>query len=142
MRYDALVRHADRQKALDDALWRNFINRTGQKRFGVVQSIKGDYLLVPLPNEVFTRGEYEKLPKHYRKMSYEQIQQIRMQYDPLGHWESLSGMFSTATGELLRYILQMQLPLERWIRYELAARGFDKDSRWVGFDKAAKIWLK
>lgn len=140
--YKDLPRYADMQKALDDALWRNFTNRTKPERFGVVKSIQGDYLVVPVPNEVFAKVEYFKLPKSYRKMSYQQIQEIRMQFDPLNHWESLSGMFATANGELLRFILASKIPLQRWIRYELAARGYDKNSQWVGFKKAEAMWLK
>jgi len=28
------------------------------------------------------------------------------------------------------------------IRYELAARGYDKDHKWVGFEKAEEVWLE
>lgn len=50
-------------------------------------------------------------------------------------------MFSVQDGEILRFILKYQVPLERLIRFELAARGFDKDHIWGGLEKAEKIWL-
>ena len=45
-------------------------------------------------------------------------------------------MFSVAHGETLRFILNTKIPLKRFIRYELACRGYDKNFKWVGFDKA------
>lgn len=51
-------------------------------------------------------------------------------------------MFSIADGEVLRFILALNIPLEKFIRYELAARGYDEDHKWVGFPQAKKIWLK
>tara|TARA_Y100000815_G_scaffold275744_1_gene316719 strand:+ start:37972 stop:38127 length:156 start_codon:yes stop_codon:yes gene_type:complete len=51
-------------------------------------------------------------------------------------------MFQTANGGLLRFLLIYQIPLEKFMRYELACRGYDKDHKWVGFKKAEKICLK
>ena len=62
--------------------------------------------------------------------------------NPLWFWEELKGMFSTANGELLRYILAYDIPLEKLIRYSLSARGYDKEMQWVGFNKAKEIWLE
>ena len=62
--------------------------------------------------------------------------------DPLNHWEEIRGIYSIMDGELLRYILQSKIPLEKFIRFELASRGYDKDYRWCGFEKAEEIWLK
>ncbi len=64
-----------------------------------------------------------------------------MDEDPLPFWEELTGVFAIMDGELLRYILHSKIPLEKLIRFELAARGFDKNHRWVGFSKSFKIWL-
>jgi len=51
-------------------------------------------------------------------------------------------MLSVIHGEVLRFILSAKIPLEKFIKYELACRGYDKDFQWVGFDKAEAIWLK
>jgi hypothetical protein len=51
-------------------------------------------------------------------------------------------MFSIANGELLRFILAYNIPLEKLIRYSLSARGYDKNQHWVGFNKAKEIWLQ
>ncbi len=75
-------------------------------------------------------------------MDYKHIRQISMDEDPLNHWEEIRGMFSVMDGEILRYILEANIPLEKFIRNELANRGYDKDHQWVGFDKAEQIWLK
>lgn len=90
----------------------------------------------------FKKSDFEALPKDYTKMDYKYINQIRMDDDSLSHWEEIAGMFSVAHGETLRFILSANIPLKRFIRYELACRGYDKDFLWVGFDKAEKNWLK
>ena len=82
------------------------------------------------------------LPKDYSQMNYTQIRYIRMDDNPLPHWEELIGFFATMDGELLRFMLHAKIPLEKLIRYELAIRGFDKNHIWCGFEKAENIWLK
>lgn len=82
------------------------------------------------------------LPKDLSDMSYTDIRHIRMENDPLPHWENIIGMFSVMDGEILRYILHTRLPLEKLLRSELAGRGYDKDHRWCGFERAEEIWLK
>ncbi len=67
---------------------------------------------------------------------------IGMDINPLSHWESIEGMFTRTNGEILRFILSHKIPLEMFIRYELACRGHDENHKWVGFEKAEKIWLK
>lgn len=41
---------------------------------------------------------------------------------PLPHWETIFGMLSTTNGEILRYILAYNIPLEKLIQHELAMR--------------------
>ncbi|QMU64916.1 MAG: hypothetical protein GKR88_11850 [Flavobacteriaceae bacterium] len=74
-------------------------------------------------------------------MAYDMIRHMRADKDPLDHLEELTGVFSTINSELLRYVLHTKMPLEKLIRYELAIRGYDKDHRWIGFDRAEEIWL-
>ena len=64
-----------------------------------------------------------------------------MDEDPLHHWEDIRGVFSVVDGELLRYILHTKIPLEKFIRFELAIREYDEHFNWVGFDKSERIWL-
>ena len=47
----------------------------------------------------------DKLPQDHSDMNYDEIRHIRMDYDPLPHWEELTGTFSVMDGELLRFIL-------------------------------------
>ncbi|GGG24911.1 hypothetical protein GCM10011344_26950 [Dokdonia pacifica] len=54
----------------------------------------------------------------------------------------MKGTFGTLNGELLRFILVNNIPLEKPIRYSLSARGYDKEMKWVGFNNAKEIWLK
>ena len=81
------------------------------------------------------------IAKDCSQINFEQISHIRMDEAPLLFWEEIAGMFSVVGGEFLRFILHTKIPLEKLIRYELATRGYDKNTQWVGFDKAKKIWL-
>jgi len=130
------------QKAIDHAMWLNFKYRIAKIPFGIIDGPENNFAVL----EEQTSKEMEipfldNLPKHYKKMSFRQIRHIRMDSKPLPHWETLYGTFSTMDGELLRYIVHAKIPLMKFIRYELAIRGYDKDHRWCGFERAEKIWL-
>lgn len=136
-----MTRFPSKQKAIDLALWQNH-NHRYDDNYGVVLSSKGDYMVFQNDHPSFKKSDFEALPTDYLNMDYTHIQQIRMDEDPLSHFEEIAGMFSVAHGETLRFILSAKIPLEKFIRYELACRGYDKDFLWVGFEKAEKIWLK
>ena len=84
----------------------------------------------------FEKNEFENFSDDYSKIEYKHIRQIAMDDDPLEHFEEIRGMFSGSHGETLRLILKTKLPLKKFIRYELACRGYDEDFNWVGFEKA------
>lgn len=69
--------------------------------------------------------------KNYAKMKYQHIGKIAQDDEPLYHWEEIRGLFSSFDGELLRHILHAKIPLEKFIRYELAS---------CGFEEAKQIW--
>ena len=75
-------------------------------------------------------------------MDYKQVRNTCMDVDPLAHFEAIQGMISLMNGGILRFILKYKVPLERFIRYELACRGYDENHLWCGMDKAKEIWLK
>ena len=129
-------------RAIDHAIWLNFKYRIAQITFGVI----------PHPNRKWAVCEEDAanelgaefldiLPKDYSELSYRKLDTIRQDEDPLAYWESIIGMVTTMDGEVLRYVLKNRIPLDRIIRHELALRGFDKNHRWCGFDKAREIWL-
>ena len=133
----------NKQKAIDHCIWLNFKYRISGIRFGVLYGPDNNWAVC----EEATADEMEMtfldiLPKDYTQMTYDDIRHIRMDKDSLSHWESIFGMFSVADGEILRYLLHAKIPLEKLIRHELADRGYDKNHRWCGFDKANEIWLK
>lgn len=130
------------EKAIHHAMWLNFKYRIAKISFGVIHGPDNNWAVL----EQTTADEMDKsfldiLPKDYSKLSYDDIRHIRMDNKPLPNLEELIGQISTMDGELLRYIIHTKLPLEKLIRFELAGRGYDKDHRWCGFDKAASIWL-
>ena len=132
-----------RKKLFPHALWLNFKYRIANITFGVIHGPDNNWAVL----EQATSDEMEIpfldiLPKDLSKMSYDQIRHIKMDKEPLPHWEEIKGMISAMDGELLRYLLQAKIPLEKLIRFELASRGFDENHRWIGFEKAFEIWLK
>lgn len=137
-----LENFANMQKAIDRAIWLNFEHRLTHQRFVVVPSYESGYFVVPNGHPSFEGEAIEKLPNGYSGMTYMDIQNIMTDTDPLPHWEVITGMVSVMNEEILRFLLHSKVPLKRFIRYELACRGYDKENRWVGFDKAKKIWLK
>lgn len=141
MEMEKLIRYSSRQKALDHALWLTFIHRVKGQKYGAILSIEGDYLVVPIDHPTFEGEPFEQLPVSYSNISFTDIGQIRQDAEQLSHWEELLGAFSVMDGQLLRFILEYRVDLEKLIRYELAARGHDKDGKWCGFEKAAEIWL-
>lgn len=125
----------NKQKAKDLAVWKSFIERKQGKAYKVAGDKDSGYYLVPV-----IQSSNSSLS--YANMDYEHIKDMRTDTEPLSHWEQIAGMISTTDGEVLRFILKHQVPLDKFIRYELASRGFDENHLWVGFDEAERIWLK
>lgn len=134
-------RFPNKQKAIDLALWQNHSYRY-EDNYGVVLSSQGDYLVVQTDHPTFETSAFESLPKDYSKMDYNYIQQLSMDETPLYHWKSIMEALHGLHGEVLQFILSSKLPLEKFIRYELACREYDREFEWVGFEKAKEIWLK
>jgi len=131
------------EKAIDYALWLNFKYRIASIKFGIIHGPDDNWAVL----EKATSKEIEMpfldiLPKEYSKLSYQQIQKIAEDKIPHTHWEMIRGMFTSMDGEILRFILHYEVPMKRFIRWELASRGHDKHHRWCGFKKASIIWLE
>lgn len=129
------------EKAVDHAMWLNFKYRIAGIVFGVIHGPEKNYAVC----EEATRDELEMdfldiLPKDYKELSYIQLDHIGMDQNPLPHWEQIRGMVSVIDGEILRFILHNNIPLDRIIRHELALRGYDENHRWCGFERAREIW--
>lgn len=131
-----------KEKAIQHAIWLNFKYRIAKICFGVVEHPNTKWAVC----EEATRDEIDipflDTSQDHSDMNYDEIRHIKMDYAPLPHWEELIGTFSVMDGELLRFILHANIPLEKLIRYELAIRGYDENHRWCGFDKSEEIWLK
>lgn len=141
--YNYLDEFDSEQKAFDHAIYLNFKYRIANITFGVIHGPEDNWAVC----EEATAQEMEmpffnNLPKDYSEITYRHLDSIRQDEDPLPHWESITGMLAVMDGEILRFILDNRVPLDRLIRHELALRGFDENHRWCGFDKARKIWLK
>lgn len=135
--------HNDLQKAIDLALWLNFIGQKENKAFRVVQLPNNQYSVEQtLESTKVNKPPLIPLIDSYKSITYSQILDLKKQEDPLAHWEEIIGLFSTANGSLLRFILHYQIPLERLIRVELACRGYDANYNWLGFEKAKQYWFE
>jgi len=135
--------HNDLQKAIDLALWLNFIGQRENRSFKVVQLPNNQYSVEQIlePTKV-NNSPSIPLIDSYQSISYSQILDLKKQEDPLAHWEEIIGLFSSANGSLLRFILHYKIPLERLIRVELASRGYDANYNWLGFEKAKQHWFE
>ena len=130
------------EKAVHHAMWLNFKYRIAGITFGVISRPKNNFAVC----EQATANELgvsflEILPNDYSELSYDDLRRVKMDNDSLPYWSSIIGVFSVIDGEILRFILHNKMPIEKLIRHELATRGYDKNHRWCGFDKAEEIWL-
>lgn len=130
--------------AIDTAVWMNFsVRQLDVEPFHVIEGPECDYAVVSDDVlELFDGAVTHPFFGDYIPMDYEHIGIIARNPDPPDHWETIRGMFSTVDGEILRYIIHMSIPLEKFIRYELASRGYDKNHTWCGYEKAKTIWLE
>ena len=132
--------HIDMQRAIDLALWMEFKYRMDDRKFQVVRDSRNNlYSVMP---EIERMKNAIELPKDYCDMDYNQIEVIRNDKNPLIHWKELYEIISKIHGQTLRFILYYQIPLDKWIRYELSLRGSDENQCWIGYEKAKEIWLK
>ena len=131
-------------KARDRALWLEFEHRNIPKHFMVFDGPEDNYAVADLQaaEEMEITHHYYSLPENYQHLSYADLKAISGDPEMLEHWEDLLGKFSVMEGELLRFILQYQVPLEKLVRHELANRGFDGSNQWIGFEEAEKYWTK
>lgn len=130
------------QKAIDDATYRNFLVRRREIApfYAVAYHSSMNLMVTDDILETMDNVVIHQLPEDYSKMDYDHIDALAKDSDPLDHWAEIRGAFSTMDGEVLRFILAMDIPLNKFIRQELAARGYDENHTWVGFENAKKIW--
>ncbi len=131
----AKQRFKSKQKANDLAIWKSFCSRTQGREYHVAGNKTSGYYLIPVSNG-------NPKTQSYEAMDYDHIESIRSDIEPIEHWEKILGLFSSSSGEVLRFILKHDVPLVKFIRFELASRGFNEDHYWVGFEKARKVWLQ
>ncbi|WP_026776308.1 hypothetical protein [Polaribacter sp. Hel_I_88] len=130
------------QKAIDHCLWLNFKYRIAGIRFGVINGPHNNFAVCEQATAEEMEMEFlDILPENHSQLSYKQLDVIRQNQEPLPFWESIIGIVSVVDGEILRYILEQKIPLDKIIRHELAFRGFDKNHRWCGFERAREIWF-
>lgn len=135
--------YKDQNKAIHRAIWLNFKHRTDGKTYGVIHGPDDDWACVE--KEISEEMEIpflDIIPTDLSALTFDEINKLRNDLSVFAHWEIISGIFSITDGEILRFILQAKIPLEKFIRYELASRGFDENHQWCGFEKAKDIWFK
>ena len=130
-------------KAIDDAVYRNFMLRDkGITPFHAIGRNDQENLIVS--DDVLELMEnmiIHSLFGDYVDMTYDHIDSIAQDRDPLPHWEEIRGMVSVTDHHCLRFIILHKIPVEKLIRHQLASCGLDENGKWVGFEKAKQIWL-
>lgn len=142
MKQNILEFYNNLDKARDRALWLEFEHRNVPKQFVVFDGPEENFAVADLQTaeEMDVTHQYYSLPENYQHLSYGDLKGILGDPEMLSHWEEILGKFSVMEGELLRFILEYQIPLEKIIRHELGSRGFDRNNQWVGFEKSREIW--
>lgn len=136
--------HNNHFKGIDDAVWKNFLVReldcspfyAIEHKEGICAVVSDDIL------ELFDHTIIHPLFGDYIDMDYDHIASIFRDKDPLDHWSEIKGMVSVTDHRVLRFILEKNIPIEKFIRHELATTGFDEKGTWCGIDKSKEIWLK
>lgn len=126
-----------KQKAKDLALWKTFQERKQNRMYKVAGNEDSGYYIIPISKPVKSIKDAS-----YAKIEFKAIKEIRTDTEMLPHWEKVTGLFTVADGEILRFILRYQIPLEKFIRYELASRGYDEAHDCCGFEKAEEVWMR
>lgn len=130
-------------KAIDTAKWLNFIDRNDTFTYAVCSHGKHEFRVTEIYIGKRKPSAYlDILPADYGQMSYDHIGSIYSDVDPLPHMEDIKGMFSILNNQILLFILQEKIPLEKFLKKELASRGYDNHNIFVGFKAAEKLWLK
>lgn len=142
MKQSILEFYDNLDKARDRALWLEFEHRNTPKQFVVFDGPEDDFAVADLQTaeEMEITHQYYSLPENYHHWTYGDLKGISGDPEMLEHWENILGKFSVVEGELLRFILKYQVPLDKIIRHELGCRGFDADNKWIGFTESEKIW--
>ncbi|GAB5417029.1 MAG: hypothetical protein Crog4KO_18950 [Crocinitomicaceae bacterium] len=140
----AVVYGENQLKAIDDAVYRNFLaRRKGITPFYAVAFNDTKNLMVSDDIlEIMDKVIVHPLFSDYVDLGYDHIDNIAEDIDPLAHWAEIEGVFGSMDGEVLRFILHMKIPLEKFIRHELAVRGHDENYNQVGLEKAREVWMK
>lgn len=130
-------------KASHYTLWLDFKHRKKHLNFVVCKTKSGSYSVYEEDNAK-QRNEEVVIPlgNLLESISYEEISEIAMDHNPLYCWQEIRGFFSCTDSEILRFVLDQNISLEQFIRFELASREYDKNGKWVGYEKAKEIWLE
>ncbi len=136
--------HEDVHRAIDEALWLNDKTKGIENiLFSVIEGPENNYAVVSSDVlDMFENPSIQKLYDNYTHLSFQTINWIRQDPNPLDHWEEIGSLFSNIDGDILRFIISLNIPLEKFIRYELGARGYDKNGAWIGFEESKELWTK
>ncbi len=130
-------------KAIDMAKWLNFIDRNKSYTYEICHHGNHQFRVTEIETTHKKPSNWlDILPLNYAQMSYDHLASIFSDDDPLSHMEDIRGMFSIVNNQVLQFILQEKIPLEKFLRKELASRGYDDRNIFIGFDAAKKFWLK
>lgn len=138
---NVLFKEPDYIKAWNIVLWLNFNHQEHGNLFSIVDGEGADFYVVSQDVlKRFINPIKVEFDPNYEGLAPVVIDHIRSDPHPLEHWQEILDMFSVMDGDILRFIISHHIPLEKFIRHELGARGYDENGHWIGFDKAKKLW--
>lgn len=135
------MEQTNREDAIQYAIWLNFKYRLGNTSFGVIQIDQEEYRIIDKVDAKEAELNFtEHLPDNYEMLTFDQIELIR-ESNVLPHFENLKEFTSNLDIELLMFLTLKNFPMEKWLRYELASRGYDENLIYIGDRQARKKWI-
>ncbi len=137
-----ILHFSDFIKALNTAIWLNFKHQAeGEGRFSIIDGPSGEFTVVSHDIlEDFENPSVIPHDDHYEGIDPEVAHYIRHDPEPMDHWQEIIDMISMMDGDILRFILYTDLPLNTFIKEELAGRGYDDRGNWIGFEQSKALW--
>ena len=125
------------------ALYKSFVHRLREEIFVAIPSYKGQYTVV-LKADALERGctVYEPAPDHFTKLSIQEIEDLIIEENPIEPFRELNNALSIISPEILSFMIQKNLPLEKFVQMYLVIKGYNKLGQMVDYDVAKMDWTE
>lgn len=110
------------QKATEMAMWMTFTHRkyTNGQHAVFLNNETREFEVKALRDKIEPEYIFLLLPENHSQMTYSHFKTIYSDPDPLEHWKKIMVILSEIDEELLRFLVNCQIPLEKLIQFELS----------------------